>query len=95
MSSIGTWTQDVALSWLILQRYDRIDYLGFRQFAAEAPLLAFMVLGGAVADRVDRRRILLTSQFIQMTMAAALGVLYATDHLTIAAILLIAFLTGL
>ncbi len=95
MSSVGTWTQDVALSWLIHERYHDPFYLGLRQFSAEAPLLAFMALGGAVADRIDRRRILLTSQVVQMTMAAALGLLYATDHLGIAAIVLIAFLTGL
>ena len=95
VSSVGTWTQDVALSWLIHERYHDPFYLGLRQFSAEAPLLAFMVLGGAVADRIDRRRILLTSQVIQMLMATALGLLYATDHLGIAAIVLIAFLTGL
>jgi len=95
VSSVGTWTQDVALSWLIHERYHDPFYLGLRQFSAEAPLLAFMALGGAVADRIDRRRILLTSQVVQMTMAAALGLLYATDHLGIAAIVLIAFLTGL
>ena len=95
VSSIGTWTQDVALSWLIQERYHDPRYLGLRQFSAEAPLLAFMVLGGAVADRIDRRRILLTSQVIQMLMATALGLLYATGHLGIEAIVLIAFLTGL
>jgi predicted MFS family arabinose efflux permease len=95
VSSIGTWTQDVALSWLIHERYHDPFYLGLRQFSAEAPLIAFMALGGAVADRIDRRLILLTSQFVQMAMAAALGLLYATDHLGIAAIVLIAFLTGL
>ena len=95
MSSVGTWTQEVALSWLIQERYHDPSYLGRRQFSAEAPLLAFMVLGGAVADRIDRRRILLTSQVIQMLMATALGLLYAIDHLGIEAILLIAFLTGL
>ena len=83
VSSIGTWTQDVALSWLIQERYHDPRYLGLRQFSAEAPLLAFMVLGGAVADRIDRRRILLTSQVIQMLMATALGLLYATGHLGI------------
>ena len=95
MSSVGTWTQDVALSWLIHERYHDPFYLGLRQFSAEAPLLAFMVLGGAAADRIDRRRILLTSQVVQMLMATALGLLYATDHLGIGAIVLIAFLTGL
>jgi predicted MFS family arabinose efflux permease len=70
-------------------------YLGLRAFAAEAPLLAFMLVGGAVADRVDRRRILLTSQSLQMTFAAALLALHATGRLGIEAILAIAFLTGL
>ena len=70
-------------------------YLGLRAFAAEAPLLAFMLVGGAVADRVDRRRILLASQLLQMGFALARGALYATERLGIAAILLLAFLTGL
>ena len=59
LSSIGTWTQDVALAWLIHTRLGDPFYLGLRAFAADAPLLAFMLVGGAVADRVDRRRILL------------------------------------
>jgi predicted MFS family arabinose efflux permease len=54
-----------------------------------------MVVGGAVADRIDRRRILLTSQVIQMLLAVALGIFYVTDHLSIGAIVAVAFLTGL
>jgi predicted MFS family arabinose efflux permease len=54
-----------------------------------------MLVGGAVADRVDRRRILLTSQILQMSFAATLGVLYALGRLGIVPILLIAFFTGL
>lgn len=95
VSSIGTWTQDVALAWLIHTQLKDPVYLGLRSFAAEAPLLAFMLLGGAVADRVDRRRILLTSQTLQMLYAVALLALYAFDRLGIGAILGIAFLTGL
>jgi MFS family permease len=95
VSSIGTWTQDVALSWLIHTRMGEPFFLGLRAFAAEFPLLAFMLVGGAVADRVDRRKILLTSQVLQMTFAAALAVLFYLDRLGIGAILLIAFLTGL
>ncbi len=95
LSSIGTWTQDVALSWLIHVQYLDPRYLGYRSFAANLPLLAFMLLGGAVADRIDRRTILLTSQILQMGFATALGVLYLTDRLGVVAILLIAFLTGL
>ena len=95
LSSIGTWTQDVALAWLIhTQMHDPI-YLGFRAFAADAPLLTFMLVGGAVADRVDRRRILIVSNTLQGVLAAALGLLYAMGHLGIVAILAIAALTGL
>lgn len=95
LSSVGTWTQDVAVAWLIHTRTGDPFYLGLRAFAAEAPLIALMLLGGAVADRADRRRILLTSQLLQMSLAAALGVLYFTGHLGVAAILAAAFLTGL
>lgn len=95
VSSVGSWTQDVALSWLIHERYHDPFYLSLRQFAAEAPLIAFMAVGGAVADRIDRRRILLTSQTVQMILAATLGLLYATDRLSVAAIVGIAFITGL
>jgi MFS family permease len=95
LSSIGTWTQDVAVAWFIHTRYSNPLYLGFQNFAANAPLIAFMVVGGAAADRIDRRRILLTSQILQMSFAAALAVLFGLGHLTIGAILVIAFCTGL
>jgi predicted MFS family arabinose efflux permease len=85
----------VGLAWLIHTRLRDPFYLGLRAFAADAPLIAFMLVGGAVADRVDRRRILLTSNLLQMSFAIALGLLYAADRLGIGAILAFAFLTGL
>ena len=95
LSSVGTWTQDVALNWLIHVRFLDPRYLGYRSFASDAPLLAFMLLGGAAADRIDRRTILITSQVLQMSFAATLGVLYATGHLGVVPIIALAFLTGL
>jgi predicted MFS family arabinose efflux permease len=95
LSSLGTWTQDVALSWLIHTRYLDPRYLGYRSFAAEAPLIAFMLVGGARADRADRRRILLLSQVLQMAFAAALWLLFATGRLGVLHILALAFLAGL
>jgi predicted MFS family arabinose efflux permease len=95
LSSVGTWTQDVALAWIIYTRFGDPLYLGLRTFASDAPLLAFMLVGGAVADRVDRRRILLTSQALQMGLAVVLGVLWVAGRLGIEAILLVAFVTGL
>ena len=95
LSSIGTWTQDVALSWLIHTRLGDPFYLGLRSFAQEVPLLTFMLVGGAIADRVDRRRILMASQLFQMAMALLLGLLFALDRLGIGAIVAIALFTGL
>jgi predicted MFS family arabinose efflux permease len=95
LSSVGTWVQDVALSWLIHARMGDPFYLGLRSFAQELPLIAFMLIGGAAADRIDRRLILLSSQGFQMAMAVLLGVLYLVDRLGIAAIVAIAFATGL
>ena len=95
LSSIGTWTQDVALSWLIHVRLGDPFYLGLRAFTSDAPLIAFMLLGGAVADRVDRRRVLLASNGLQMVLAATLLALYLSGRLGIGAILAVAFLTGL
>jgi MFS family permease len=94
LSSVGTWIQDVALSWLIHARMGDPFYLGLRSFAQEVPLLALMVIGGAAADRIDRRLILLSSQTFQMAMAMLLGVLYYFDQLGIVAIVAIAFATG-
>jgi MFS family permease len=95
LSSIGTWIQDVALSWLIHVQTGDPLYLGLRRFAQDVPLLSLMLVGGAIADRVDRRRILLGSQIIQMGLATALAGLFFAGHLGITAILVIAFLTGL
>jgi predicted MFS family arabinose efflux permease len=85
----------VALAWLIHVRFADPFYLGLRAFASDAPLITFMLVGGAVADRVNRRHILLTSQILQMLFAATLGILYALGRLGIVPILLIAFFTGL
>jgi predicted MFS family arabinose efflux permease len=95
LSSIGTWTQDVALSWLIHARLGDPFYLGLRAFASDAPLIAFMLVGGAVADRFDRRRVLLLSNTLQMAFAGVLLALYLAGQLGITAILAVAFVTGL
>jgi predicted MFS family arabinose efflux permease len=95
LSSLGTQIQDVGLNWLVHVRYANPLYLGLRTFVAEGTIVVFMVVGGAAADRFDRRRILLVSQFLQMSFAAALGILFVTDRLSFPFILLIAFLTGL
>ncbi len=95
LSSIGTWIQDVALSWVIHTEFKNPAYLGWRQFASELPLVTFMLIGGVLADRFNKKSILMASQLVQMTLALILAGLYFTGHLTIWAVVIVGFITGL
>lgn len=95
LSSIGTQIQDVSLSWVINTEFDNPAYLGWRQAASDWPLMMFMLLGGVLADRINKRTILMTSQFIQLSMALVLAGLYYTSNLSIIAVVVVAFITGL
>lgn len=95
LSSIGTWIQDVALSWVIHTELKNPAYLGWRQFASELPLVAFMLIGGVLADRFNKKSILMASQLVQMALALVLAGLYFTGHLTIWAVVIVGFITGL
>ena len=92
-SSAGTWMQQTALNWLVLVLANSF-YLGLNEFLSAAPILLFSLLGGVVADRLDRRRILLTSQFLQLTLAFTLALLTWFHLISVWHILVLSFLTG-
>ncbi len=72
-SSAGTHLQEAALAWIIYQLTNKPSYTGILAFAATAPVLLFTLVGGVLADRIDRRRILLASQWTQLACALALA----------------------
>ena len=76
-STIGTWMQKVAQNWLVLTitGTSSVFFLGLDSFLGELPILLFTLIGGVVADRRDRRQLLLTSQYVQMTAAFTLAAL--------------------
>jgi len=80
-SSIGTWMQIVAQGWLIYRISHSAFYLSLDQFLGGIPIFLFSLIGGVVADRMERRRILLVSQYIQMASASTLTILVATGLL--------------
>jgi MFS family permease len=96
LSSIGTWMQKVAQAWLIVTLAGTASafYLGLDSFVGEVPILLFTLIGGVVADRANRRHLLLGSQFVQMAAAFALAALVFTDRIHIWQILVLSFLTG-
>ena len=85
----------MALSWVIHTELKNPAYLGWRQFATELPLVTFMLLGGVLADRFNKKTILMASQFVQLAMALVLAGLYFTGHLSIWAVVIVGFITGL
>jgi MFS family permease len=94
-SSIGTWMQIVAQNWLVLSLTNSAFFLGLDAFLQQLPIILFTLIGGVFADRYDRRRTLLASQYIQMTTSAVLALLMYFDIVRIWHILVLSFVTGL
>ncbi len=94
-SSIGTWMQIVAQGWLIYRLSHSARLLGLDRFLAGLPIFLFTILGGVVADRTERRKILLISQYIQMASAGILTVLVAMGVVQVWEILCLSFVSGL
>jgi MFS family permease len=95
LSTVGTWMQKVAQSWLVLDLTESTLYLGLDDFLGQLPILLFTLLGGVIADRHDRRRLLLGSQYVQMTTAFTLAALVFWDLVSIWHILMLSFAAGL
>jgi MFS family permease len=93
-SSIGTWMQSVAQNWLVLTLTQSAFFLGLDAFLGQLPIMLFTLIGGVVADRRDRRRVLLTSQYIQMTAAFVLAALVYFGAVRIWFVLALSFMTG-
>jgi len=84
ISVSGTWMQSVALAWLVVHylapRSQRGVDLGFTLALQFLPLLVFGAWGGLVADRVDKRRLLVTTQSCAGVLALVLGLLVLVGH---------------
>src|SRR5688500_5350779 len=96
-STIGTWMQRVAQNWLVLTLTGSASafYLGLDSFLGEAPILLLTLIGGVVADRYDRRHLLIASQCVQMTAAFTLAALVYWDRVAIWHVLSLSVVTGL
>jgi len=94
-STVGNWMQQVAQSWLVFELTNSSFYLGLDYFFGQLPILLLTLIGGVVADRYDRRHVLLGSQLVQMTTAFTLAVLVYVNKVHVAEILLLSFAAGL
>src|SRR6202142_2817545 len=93
-SSIGTWMQIVAQGWLVYRLSHSAFLLALDQFLGGIPIFLFSLIGGVVADRVERRKILLGSQYVQMASPGLLTILVATGVVHVWHILCLSFVSG-
>ena len=93
-STIGTFVQQFAQSWLVYDLTKDPFYLGLDLFLGQLPIMLFSLVGGVFADRLERKRLLLYSQYIQMFCAFVLTALFATHAVRVWHILTLSFVVG-
>lgn len=94
VSNIGSWMQNVAQGWLVLELTDSAFMLGLVGFAATIPMLFFLLVGGVYADRLDRRRLLIVTMTAMMVFAAVLALLTFLEVVVVWHVLILSFLSG-
>jgi predicted MFS family arabinose efflux permease len=95
LSNIGTWMQNVAQGWLVLTLTNSAFWLGVVGFAGSIPFLFFTLFGGVIADRVNKRRLLLVTQTVMMVLAFLLAGLAYWKIITVWEVVAIAFVNGM
>lgn len=94
VSTTGTFVQQFAQSWLVYDLTKSPFYLGLDLFLGQLPIMLFSLFGGVFADRLDRTKMLLYSQYIQMICAFVLAALFFSHTVRIWHILTLSFLVG-
>jgi MFS family permease len=94
LSSIGFWIQTVGQGWQVLQLTNSALLLGLVSFAAMLPNVVFSLFGGVVADRFNRRLLLIGTQLVYMCTATILGIFTTLHIITVWQIILMALING-
>jgi len=95
LSLCGTWMQSMALAWLVYRLSGSPFLLGLVEFVARAPILIFGIVGGLLADRWPRRRLMIIAEASLLVQATLLAILTLTGTITVEWILALAFLLGI
>ena len=95
VSMVGTWMQQVAMSWLVYRLTGSAWLLGVVGFTSQAPSFFFSPVAGVLADRWDRRRLLVATQSLAMLQAAVLAAVVLTKVVQVWQIVLLSLLLGI
>ena len=93
-SAIGTWMQTVGAQWLLVEEPGAEALVAMVQVAAMLPVLMLALPSGALADILDRRRMLIAVQLFQACVAVALAALTVAGRMTPPLLLTLTFLLG-
>ncbi len=95
VSLIGTWMQQVALSWLVFSLTKSPFWLAVVGVASQLPALVIMPFAGVVADRFNRHKIIIVTQFLMMVQAAVLAFLALTHQVQIWQLICLGLVAGI
>jgi MFS family permease len=95
ISDTGSWMQVMAQGWVMATLTSKAIWLGMANLAAGLPMLLLTMVGGAAADRFDKRKILLITQFVQIGIACGIGFLVLKGRIEIWQILAVAVVLGI
>src|SRR6202035_4898440 len=95
ISDTGSWMQVMAQGWVMATLTNKAIWLGMANLAAGLPMLLLTLVGGAAADRFDKRKILLITQFVQIGIACGIGFLVLKGQIEIWEILAFAVVLGI
>ena len=94
ISVSGTWMQNIALAWLVVELTHSPLAVGALAFCRFLPFTIFGLVAGVVADRIDNRKLVITTQTVSMTFSAILAVLVLTGSQTLWLVYVLAILSG-
>ncbi|MDD5131242.1 MAG: MFS transporter [bacterium] len=95
VSLTGSWMQNIAQGWLVLQITNSPFIMGIVNAVASLPILLFSLVGGVISDRLNKRNLVILTQTVQMLLAFAMGVLISTKLIALWQIIIIAGVVGL
>jgi MFS family permease len=95
ISLIGTWMQQVALTWLVYRLTNSAFLLGVVGFASQIPAFLLSPLAGVIADRMNKHRIVIATQILSMAQAAVLTILTLTGNISVWYIIPLSVVLGL
>jgi MFS family permease len=95
LSLVGTWMQQIAMSWLVYRMSNSALLLGLIGFVGQAPAILFTPIAGVFADRLNRHRLLIFLQVFSMLQAAALAFLTLLGIVTVLHLFVLSLILGI